>query len=48
MEYEPELFTAMDNGGKTVIIKLTFEKEVDLVSDNDKINSILCLFAKEL
>jgi len=34
MEYEPELFTAMDNGGKVVIVTLSFEKEVHLIKDN--------------
>jgi len=35
MEIEPELFTAMDNGGKVVIVTLVFEKEVNLISNNE-------------
>lgn len=35
----------MDNGGRAVTVPLEFEKEVNLISDNNIINKILCLFS---
>lgn len=39
--------TAPDNGGKLVVITLTYGTAIDSATNNAEVNKILCLFARE-
>ncbi len=42
-----QTFTAPDNGGKLVVLSLTYGKEINVVTNNVHVMQLTCLFSEK-